>query len=148
MMQKGRSDYLEYELKRLGQDRTVLACLLIDERGLLVSEFMKLEIDKNAMAVMSSLLIHSSNRFIQKLNLEKLISLSMNTLEGNLIIKEIPVPELKRKFILSVFIKKEKHNGNGKSRLKKFFNFAKNRNTNLSEEINQTINTIQIILNQ
>ncbi|MFW9881008.1 MAG: hypothetical protein ACFFG0_48720 [Candidatus Thorarchaeota archaeon] len=148
MMYKGRSDSLKGELMRLSRIKSILACLIIDERGLVVSEFSKFNIDKNAMAVMSSLLVHSSNRFIPRLKLENLISLSMYTLEGSLIIKEIPIPQLKRKFILSLLIKNRGNNGNGRSKLKKFFNFTKSGNLNLSKEIDQTIKTIQTIFNQ
>lgn len=167
MMQAGRNSALSTALEELGKNINMSACILIDERGLLISEYIKTDIDKNAMAVMSSLLKGAGSRFIDPLKLIKLNLVTVNTRAGIFIIKEVPLPELGREFTISVYMKQEnlknlenirKNRKNdskfGKmlSRISKFIypREEKNGKSNkmLIDCINRTISRIQDIFNQ
>lgn len=102
-------------LNKLSQIINSSANLIIDERGLLISEQINSDMDKTAIAVMSSLLRGTSTKFIDTLKLTKLNFVTVNTLRGTFLIKEIPIPHLKRNFTLSLFIEKKNHKENGDS---------------------------------
>ncbi|MHA1748796.1 MAG: hypothetical protein ACTSYF_09185 [Promethearchaeota archaeon] len=102
----GRSNALLGALDNLSKLINASACMIIDERGLLISDCIKSDIDKNAMAILSSLLSGAGNKFIEKLNLKELDSVVINTPKGMFLIKDVPVSQLDRKFTLSIFFEK------------------------------------------
>ncbi|MHA1382065.1 MAG: hypothetical protein ACTSRG_27145 [Candidatus Helarchaeota archaeon] len=160
-MQEGRCNALSNLLNRLIENINASACLIVDERGLLISEYIKTKIDKNAMATMSSLLSGTSNRFINPLKLKKLNSVIINTSKGIILIKEVPIIQLDRKFTLSVLIEKDQVKSRKKSkkkqgRLRVYIrkildnsSFKKNNgfNTKLLRNIEETVIGIQKIFN-
>ncbi|MHA1410924.1 MAG: roadblock/LC7 domain-containing protein [Candidatus Odinarchaeia archaeon] len=107
-MQEGRCNALVSVLNRLSESVDASACLVADERGLLISEYLQTNIDKNAMATFASLLSGTSNRFINPLELKKLNSLIINAINSIILIKEIPINQLNRKFTLCIMIEKDK----------------------------------------
>ena len=158
-MQQGRNEALLRVLNKLSHLINSSANIIVDERGLLISEYMETHFDKNAIAVMSSVLNGTSRRFIDTLNLRELNLLTLNTSKGIFLIKEIPIIQLNRKFTLSVFI--EKGNGVKRSKPHKFkqyffdlfriskFTHKNNANTKkILEIINQSILEILHIFNR
>ncbi|MHA1230816.1 MAG: roadblock/LC7 domain-containing protein [Candidatus Helarchaeota archaeon] len=103
-MKIGRNEALTKLLADLSNELGASACILVDERGLLISEYLKNGLDKKAMAIMSSLINGTGNKFIDALEIQKLNLIKIETSKGFFLIKEIPLIEKGRKFILCVFI--------------------------------------------
>ncbi|MHA1232839.1 MAG: hypothetical protein ACTSRP_11595 [Candidatus Helarchaeota archaeon] len=128
-MEIGRGKALSILLNNLSNELNAAACLLVDERGLLISEYLKSNLDKKAMAIMSSLLNGTGNKFINSLKIKKLTLITIKTSEGLFLIKEVPIVEKNRKFILCVYI--ENKNSNNKSYFNNIFSLSKNIFTTL-----------------
>lgn len=158
-MQQGRNEALLSVLNKLSHIISSSATIIVDERGLLISEYIESHLDKNAIAVMSSVLNGTSRRFIDTLNLRGLNSIILNTSKGIFLIKEIPITQLNRKFTLSIFI--EKRNGLKQNISHKFrhyfFDFFRTpkyshkgdgNNKKIIENVNKSILEILNIFNQ
>jgi len=160
MMDAGRCDALSSVLKDLCEKIKASACLIVDERGLMISEHVKNGIDKNAMAIMSSLLSGTSNRFIKTLNLQKMNAVTLSTPKGTFFIKEVPISGIDRTFTLSTFIEKSetskeaKRQKQGTKRLRQLieslinaFPQRKKPNLDLHWSVKQSIEEIKRIFN-
>ncbi len=97
-------------LSELGNKENISACLIIDENGLLVSEFINDSINKDILTVFSSSLNINLNKFKGNLNLADINFLMLNTKNGIIFLKEIPLKKHKRRFLLSIFFKKSNNN--------------------------------------
>ena len=153
-------------MNRLSEESDCSVCLIVDEHGLLVSESINKPINKNSLAVLSSLLNTTLNRFTEPLALKHINFLILNTGKGTLLIKEIPLRKWNRNFILSLFFDKKNLDKSIRSNsiIIRFIDFIlnwvgilKNRNIqsngsiithDLIKKVNKTINEIKLVFNQ
>jgi len=165
-MYEGHNKALLRILNRLSKESNCSVSLIVDEHGLLVSESINKPINKNSLAVLSSLLNTILNRFTEPLAFKQINFLILNTSKGTLLTKEIPLRKWNRSFILSLFFDNKNLDKSIRSNsiFMRFIDFIlngvgilKNRNIqsngsiithDLIKKVNKTINEIQFVFNQ
>ncbi|MHA1372353.1 MAG: roadblock/LC7 domain-containing protein [Promethearchaeota archaeon] len=111
MERMGRGESLSKILRNLANRLGASACLIVDNRGLLISDYSrKKSLNIKAMGIMSSLLDGTGNKFINAMEISRLKHLILETSNGIFLLKEIPMSKQKQQFILCVFLENSKNN--------------------------------------
>ncbi|MFX1314056.1 MAG: hypothetical protein ACFFHD_15830, partial [Promethearchaeota archaeon] len=97
---KGRAAILQDMLEELSYKGDFQSCLLIDGKGMLISEYSKKKLDEMAIGAMFSLVCTTILRTIKNLNLQELEYFKMASTNGEFILKNIDITNYERNFIL------------------------------------------------
>ena len=103
---KGKTEVLETILRKLSEDGYFQSCFLIDSKGMLISEFSKIKLDKMAIGAMFSLIGSSALRTVDSLRLQELLYFKLASTNGEFIIKNINLRNYNRNFIIIAFYNK------------------------------------------
>jgi len=103
---KGKTEILEAILRKLSEDGYFQSCFLIDSKGMLISEFSKIKLDKMAIGAMFSLIGSSALRTVDSLRLQELLYFKLASTNGEFIIKNINLRNYDRNFIIIAFYNK------------------------------------------
>ncbi|MEJ2249818.1 MAG: hypothetical protein P8Y97_09180 [Candidatus Lokiarchaeota archaeon] len=105
---KGRSKILKNILENVLDAGYFQSCFLIDENGMLVSEFYKKELDSNAIGAMFSLIHNSVLRTIKSLNLLELKYFKLAAGNGEFLMNSIKIENYENNFILLCYYNNDK----------------------------------------
>ncbi|MFX1573713.1 MAG: hypothetical protein ACFFB0_13265, partial [Promethearchaeota archaeon] len=97
---KGRAAILQDMLEELSYKGDFQSCLLIDGKGMLISEHSKKKLDEMAIGAMFSLVCTNILRAIKSLNLQELEYFKMASTNGEFMLKNIDITNYERNFIL------------------------------------------------
>ncbi|MFX1322767.1 MAG: hypothetical protein ACFFAQ_14110 [Promethearchaeota archaeon] len=97
---RGRAAILHDMLEELSYKGDFQSCLLIDGKGMLISEYSKKKVDEMAIGAMFSLVCTNILRTIKSLNLQELKYFKMASTNGEFMLKNISITNYERNFIL------------------------------------------------
>ncbi|MEJ2294604.1 MAG: hypothetical protein P8Y23_07510 [Candidatus Lokiarchaeota archaeon] len=102
----GKKELLENILHNLSIEGNFQSCFLIDNKGMLISEFSQIELDKMAVGAMFSLITTSALRTVDSLQLQELKYFKLASIKGEFMIKNITLNNYPRNFILVSYYEK------------------------------------------
>lgn len=103
---EGKTEVLEAILRTLSEAGYFQSCFLIDSKGMLISEYSQIELDKMAVGAMFSLIGSSALRTVDSLMLQELLYFKLASVNGEFILKNINISNYNRNFILISFYNK------------------------------------------
>ncbi len=105
--QKGRAELLQDILQELSNRGNFQGCFLMDEKGMMISELSKIDMDRLAVGAMFSLICTTILRTVKSLNLHDLDYLKMRSLNGEFLLKNIELENYERNLILLCYYDNE-----------------------------------------
>ena len=103
---KGKIEILDDLLRDLSDEGYFESCFLIDNKGMLISEYSQIELDKIAIGAMFSLISNSALRTVDSLRLQELLYFKLASVNGEFMIKNILIRNYPRNFILIAYHEK------------------------------------------
>ncbi|MFX1420642.1 MAG: hypothetical protein ACFE9N_17225 [Promethearchaeota archaeon] len=100
---KGKGEILQNLMLELSHTGNFKSCLLIDGKGMLISEYSQIHLDSIAIGAMFSLICTTILRAVKTLNLYDLDYFKMSSINGEFIIKNINLINYERNFILLAY---------------------------------------------
>ncbi|MFX0175891.1 MAG: hypothetical protein ACFE85_06650, partial [Candidatus Hodarchaeota archaeon] len=102
----GKVEILQDLMKKLSDDGSFESCFLIDEKGMLISEYSNAQLDIIAIGAMFSLISTAVLRAIKSLHLQELEYFKVSSINGEFILKSINIMNYERNFILLAYYDK------------------------------------------
>ena len=102
-VEKGKVDVLRDILEELLYEGGFQSCFLIDEKGMIISEYSQANLDAMAIGAMFSLVTTTILRTIKNLKLNELLYFKLSSLNGAFILKSITIKNYERSFILLAY---------------------------------------------
>ncbi|MFX0008414.1 MAG: hypothetical protein ACFFAV_17020 [Candidatus Hermodarchaeota archaeon] len=116
----GKAKILEDILEKFYNEGQFQSCFLIDGKGMLVSEYGKVNLDTIAIGAMFSLITTNALRTVISLSLQGLDYFKLSSINGDFIAKEINLNNYARSFILlAVYNKKSLPNSKNNHKIRK-----------------------------
>ncbi len=103
---EGKTEILGTILRKLSEEGYFQSCFLIDSKGMLISEYSQIKLDKMAVGAMFSLVGTSVLRTVDSLMLQELLYFKLASVNGEFILKNINISNYNRKFILISYYNK------------------------------------------
>ena len=103
---KGKIELLEDLLRDMSSEGYFQSCFLIDNKGMLISEYSQIELDRIAIGAMFSLISTSALRTVDSLRLQELLYFKLASVNGEFMIKNILISNYPRNFILIAYYEK------------------------------------------
>ena len=98
--EKGKAEILQEILQELLHEGNFQSCFIIDGKGMLVSEYNKIELNSVAIGAMFSLITTTVLRTIKNLSLHELEYFKISSANGEFMLKNINIANYMRNFIL------------------------------------------------
>ncbi len=100
---KGKAGILQEILQELSDNGAFHSCFLIDNKGMMISEYTEIELDSMAIGAMFSLICTIALRTIESLHLQALDFLKLTSANGEFLVKNININNYERNFILLTY---------------------------------------------
>ena len=99
----GKAEVLQSFLQKLSIDGIFQSCFLIDSKGMMVSEYVKTELDSMAIGAMFSLFDTIALKTVASLHLQELNFFKLSTANGEFLAKNINISNYERDFVLLAY---------------------------------------------